>query len=244
MTEIPSQSTAGAATSSKHEPQSHPPGWRHSKELVLAEMAVFTLIFVADWQGLIWGSKTPLLLALGWISLRLRGLGWKDLGWGRYRTWKRTLLVAITAGLIINAFELFVSGPVLTHFTGKSANLEDFRPLVGNWKLLLLLLAGNWTLAAFGEEMVYRGYLLNRLADVGNRTRLALIVALIASSVVFAFAHTYQEVTGVVEAGIDGLLLGLLYLACDRKLSVPIIAHGVSNMPDLILIYLGKYPGM
>jgi uncharacterized protein len=99
-------------------------------------------------------------------------------------------------------------------------------------------------LAAFGEEMVYRGYLLNRLADLGHRTRSAWIVALVVSSAVFAFAHTYQEVTGVVEAGIDGLWLGLLYLACDRKLSVPIIAHGVSNMPDLILIYLGKYPGM
>ena len=223
---------------------STPQGWRHSKQLIVAEFALFAAIFIADWQGLIWPSKTPLLLALGWISLRIRGLGWKDIGWARYRTWKRTLLVGIGAGLLINAFELFVVGPLLTHFTGKAANLEDFRPLVGNWKLLLLVLAGNWTLAAFGEEMVYRGYLLNRLADIGRRTRPAFIAALVVSSVVFAFAHTYQEVTGVVEAGIDGLWLGLLYVACDRKLSVAIIAHGVSNMPDLILIYLGKYPGM
>lgn len=219
-------------------------GWRHSKKLIIAEFALFAAIFIADWQGLVWGSKTPLLFALGWISLRLRRLGWKEIGGARYRTWKRTLLVAITAGLLISAFELLVSGPLLTRLTGKAANLEDLRPLVGSWKLLLLVLAGNWTLAAFGEEMVYRGYLLNRLADLGRGTRSAWIVALIVSSAVFAFAHTYQEVTGVVEAGIDGLWLGLLYLACDRKLSVPIIAHGVSNMPDLILIYLGKYPGM
>ena len=224
--------------------QSTPRGWRHSKELIVAEFALFAAIFIADWHGLIWGSKTPLLFALGWISLRLRGLGWKNIGWARYRTWQRTFVVAIIAGLLINAFELFVVGPLLTHFTGKAANLEELRPLVGNWKLLLLIMAGNWTLAAFGEEMVYRGYLLNRIADLGGRTRSALIAALVVSSVVFAFAHTYQEVTGVVEAGIDGLWLGLLYLACDRKLSVPIIAHGVSNMPDVILIYLGKYPGM
>jgi membrane protease YdiL (CAAX protease family) len=223
---------------------SGPRGWRHTKALIIGEFALFAGIFIADWQGLIWGSKTPLLLALGWISLRLSGLGWKDLGWARYRTWKRTLLVAIAAGLAISAFELFVSGPLLTRLTGQPANLEDLRPLVGSWKLLLLVLAGNWTLAAFGEEMVYRGYLLNRLADLGRRTRPAWMAALMVSSAVFAFAHTYQEITGVVEAGIDGLWLGLLYLACDRKLSVPIIAHGMSNMPDLILIYLGKYPGM
>src|SRR5262245_15972656 len=105
-------------------------------------------------------------------------------------------------------------------------------------------MALNWTLAAFGEEMVYRGYLLNRLADLAGRTRAAFIVALIASSAVFAFAHTYQEVTGVVQAGIDGIWLGLLYLACDLKLSVPIIAQWGSNMPELILIYLGKHPAM
>ncbi len=63
-------------------------------------------------------------------------------------------------------------------------------------------------------------------------------------SIVFGYAHLYQGATGIVENTIDGLLLGLMYLRCDRKLSVPIIAHGVQDTVDFLLIFAGKYPGM
>ena len=244
LNEAPNQPDAAGTGKAEGASNHTPAGWQHSKELILAELVVFAFIFTADWQGLIWFSKTPYLLALGWISLRLRGLGWKDIGWSRYRSWGLTLAIGIASGIAIEAFELFVSGPLLTRLTGKPPDLEDFRPLIGSIKWLLLALAGTWTLAAIGEEFVYRGYLLNRLADLGNRSRAAWIFALLTGSVVFALAHTYQGPTGVIEAGLDGLLLGALYLRCDRKLLLPVIAHGVTDTVDVLLIYLGKYPGV
>ncbi|MCI0351162.1 MAG: CPBP family intramembrane metalloprotease [Acidobacteriales bacterium] len=243
MSQSSSQPSGGAA-GPRIEPHPAPQGWRHSKEMVLAEMVVFAGIFIADWQGLIWFSKTLYLLPLAWISLRIRGLKWRDIGFARYQTWGRTVMVALLAALVISALELFVTGPLLTRLSGRSANLEDFRPLVGNVKLLAILLALNWPLAAFGEEFIFRGYLLNRLAGVGNYTPPAWAVSVVISSVAFGLAHTYQDITGAVEAGIDGALLALLYLRCDRKLAVPMIAHGVTNTIDFILIYLGRYPGM
>ena len=41
-----------------------------------------------------------------------------------------------------------------------------------------------------------------------------------------------------------GVLLGLLYLGSGRNLSVPIVAHGVADTVDLLLIFFGKYPGV
>ena len=41
-----------------------------------------------------------------------------------------------------------------------------------------------------------------------------------------------------------GLLLGAMYLGTGRTLAVPIIAHGIQDSIDLVLIFLGKYPGM
>ena len=41
-----------------------------------------------------------------------------------------------------------------------------------------------------------------------------------------------------------GFLLGVIYMRTGRNLAVPIIAHGVSDTIDFILIYLGKYSGM
>jgi membrane protease YdiL (CAAX protease family) len=42
----------------------------------------------------------------------------------------------------------------------------------------------------------------------------------------------------------DGLLLGALYLACGRNLAAPIIAHGITDTVDVLLMYVGRYPGM
>jgi uncharacterized protein len=127
---------------------------------------------------------------------------------------------------------------------GKQPDLEDFRALTGNLKLTLLFVTLTWLLAAYGEEMVYRGYLMNRVADLLNRTRPAWIISLILVHVAFALAHAYQGWTGVIDEGLMGLLLGVIYLRTGRNLAVPIIAHGIGDTIDFLLIFLGKYPGM
>ncbi|MFZ0587931.1 MAG: CPBP family intramembrane glutamic endopeptidase, partial [Candidatus Sulfotelmatobacter sp.] len=80
--------------------------------------------------------------------------------------------------------------------------------------------------------------------DFGSRTRFAWIVSLLAISVVFGLAHYHQGLTGIVEEGSDGLILGLVYLACGRNLAVPIVIHGVCDTIDIALLFLGKYPGL
>ena len=116
---------------------------------------------------------------------------------------------------------------------------------MGNLKLLLALQPLNWLLAAFGEELVYRGYLMDRLAWLGRRERGAWVASLIVVSLLFGWAHTEsQGFAGMAQEGFNGLLLGLLYLGCRRRLAVPIVAHGVSNTVAFVLIYLDRYPGV
>lgn len=218
--------------------------WRQSKWLILAELIVVALIFVADARHLIFFSKTPFLFAFAWLSLWVRKLRWRDVGLSRYRTWKITLLYGVAAGLALEAFQLFISQPFLVRVLGKQPDLEVFRALHGNIKWTLLALAGTWTIAAFGEEMVYRGYLMNRVADLMNRTRLAWIVSLLVVHVAFGLAHAGQGITGILDEGLAGLLLGVIYLRTGRNLAVPIIAHGITDSIDFLLIFLGKYPGM
>ncbi len=218
--------------------------WRQSKWLAVSELAVVVLIFWADFRHLIFFSKTPYLMLFGWISLRVRKLRWRNVGLSRFRDWKTTLGLGIAAGLMLEGFELFVSQPILVRLLKKQPDLEDFRPLIGNLKVTLIFVALAWILAAFGEEMVYRGYLMNRVADLFNRTRTAWIVSLIAVHVGFALAHAYQGWTGVIDEGLQGLLLAAIYLRTGRNLAVPIVAHGVCDSIDFVLMFLGKYPGM
>jgi len=217
---------------------------RESKLLVACEFAIVVALFVADMRHHIFFSKVPYLLVLAWVSLRLRGMRWKDLGLARPRDWPRTLTAGILVGIGIEFLELFVTQPLLVRVTGKMPDLSDLGNLRGNVKLLLLFLLLTWTLAAFGEEMVYRGYLMNRVAGLGKDSRTTWIVSLVLVSAIFGFGHLDQGITGQVENAIDGLLLGVLYLACGRNLWAPIIAHGITDTVDITLLFIGKYPGL
>jgi len=217
-------------------------GWRESPWLAWCELALVVLVFIADWEKLIPVTKTPFLLVLGWISLRVRGIGWRAIGLSKFRSWGTTLALGVGCGLLLEGFELFLSQPLLIWLTGEKPDLHDFEVLTGNLKYTLIVIGLAWTVAAFGEEMVYRGYVMNRVADLGRRTRGAWLVSLIAVNVAFGLAHTYQGITGVIENCLDGAILGWMYLGTKRNLSVPIIAHGVADTVDVLLIFLGKYP--
>ena len=91
-----------------------------------------------------------------------------------------------------------------------------------------------WTFGAFGEELVWRGYLMNRVADLGRHAKWAWACSLILVNIGFGFAHGYQGVTGVIDEGLMGVLLGILYLLTGCNLVVPIIAHGVQDTIDLL----------
>jgi membrane protease YdiL (CAAX protease family) len=218
--------------------------FRDNRLLVVVDLLLVAAVFVADQHHLIFFSKTPYLLAIGWISMSIRGIGWRDLGFRGSPRWPVLLAAGVAVGLAMEALELFATQPLLVKLTGKYPDLSDFKNLVGNFKLLLILVAFSWVVAGLGEELVWRGYILNRVADLFGRSVVGWTITLILVSAAFGLAHSNQDVTGIVENLIAGLLLGGVYLASGRNLMVPIIAHGITDTADFLIIYSGHYPGM
>jgi membrane protease YdiL (CAAX protease family) len=219
-------------------------GWRDSRLLTLVEIGLVGAVYIGRQHHILKVSATPYLFLLGWISLRLRNMRWKEIGFMRYHTWGKTLLLGITCGVGLEIFDLFGKQPLLTRLMGKPPDLSNFSAVRGNLKFALFIIALIWVLAAFGEELVYRGYLMNRVADLGRGTRTAWVVSLVLVSVVFGLTHYQQGPTGIIEEGSDGVILGLLYLACRRNLAVPILSHGVCDTIDIVLLFLGRYPSL
>jgi uncharacterized protein len=227
----------------KHpEEQSDDPSRR--RWLALVDLAAVVALVAADFYGVVPFSSTPFLLILGWVSLRLRGQRWRDVGLAAPRSWRQSLLIGTAAGIVLELFSTLVTVPLLSRLAGTPPDLSDFRPLVGDLRLVLISLVPMWLLAAFGEELGYRGYLLSRLADLGGGTRPAWMVSLAVASALFGWGHGGQGVTGMVQEGFAGLVLGLLYLVAGRNLVLPIVAHGMSNTLAFLLIYLDHYPGV
>jgi membrane protease YdiL (CAAX protease family) len=216
---------------------------RSTKVLLVVEILVIATVFHLDYIGLLPVSKTPYLFLLGWVSLRWRGLRWKDVGLTINQSVLKLVAIGLAVGIVMEALELFATQPLLIRLLNRVPDLHELRPLVGNVKLLILGIVLAWALAAFGEETVWRGYLLNRCADVLGRSRAAWIVSAIFITLLFGLAHFPQGATGVIENVIDGAILAGVYFATGRNLIAPIIAHGIQDTVDVLLIYAGWYPG-
>jgi membrane protease YdiL (CAAX protease family) len=209
-----------------------------SRLAALAELLLaLTFVLLTAFELLL--TPTILLLIVGWLSLWLRRVGWRGVGLRRPLSWGRTLLIAILGGFGYQALDILLIAPLLERITGVPIDLSQFDLLRGKLLLTLFALLFSWTLAAFGEEMVFRGYLLQRIADIYAHLSQRWILAVLLSAAVFSLGHLYQGLTGVVDTFLAGIFLGLLYLFSGRNLWLPILTHGVINTAGFVLIFLG-----
>lgn len=212
---------------------------RESKLLIAVELSVAFLLVAAYLAGFLPSSEVPFLLLWGWLSLRLRGVGWRGVGFKRPARWGQAVLLGGVTGVTFQLFGTYLLEPLIVRLVGRPVDLSQFASLRGNVFLLLLLLALVWTLAAFGEELVYRGYLMNRVAELAGGGAAAWVVSLTIVSVLFGVAHLNQGVSGVLVNTACGLVNGAVYLRAGRNLWAPIIAHGVYDTVGLVFIFLG-----
>ena len=175
-----------------------------------------------------------LVLVLHW----LRGDPWSALGLGRPASWLRTSLLAVAStGALYLLGSLILAA--VSALLGATPDTSRFDALRGNLPALLATLAVVWVTAALVEEVVFRGFLMGRLAHILGGGRAAWIGAAVLGAILFGGLHAYQGVAGVLITGFMGLLLGLLYLLVGRNLWVVILAHGLVDTISLVAVYLG-----
>ncbi len=190
-------------------------------------------------------SSTPWLLAVAAIFLWWRGPGWRGIGLRRPANTARSLVIGVVVGVGYQYFGLFVVEPTIARMTsGQLPDVSLFRSLVGNEALLAFWLAMSWTLAAFMEEIVYRGWLTNRLAELWRFSTNGWIAGVLLSSALFGVVHLYQGVPGMIATGLSGLVFGCVYFATGRNLWASILAHGFMDTAGFVMIYFGVYPGV
>jgi membrane protease YdiL (CAAX protease family) len=184
-------------------------------------------------------DETLPIFILGWLSLWLRRVGWRGVGLTRPANWGRVVTLGVVTGIFLQVLSEFVTEPAIKYLTHQAADMSEFTPLVGNLELAALYFVLVWSWAAFGEELTYRGYVLNRAADLGNQTPFAWNVGLVLAMGLFGFGHSYQGAAGMIDTGIHGLVFGILYLASGRNLWASIIAHGVCDTVGIVAIFFG-----
>jgi uncharacterized protein len=221
--------------------------------VLLATIAIWANGIAAAWhvtlpgiplfgQNYLYFAFTLVLL----VWLKLWGQTWESIGLAALHPRHVALGVGLFIALVIyselgpSAIDQFIrdlTGAGLTDDTNKAA--AYFNDLEGNLPLLVLLLPLTWLFAGFGEEVLYRGYLMTRFAQFMGETRVAWTIATIAQAAIFGVQHWYQGPTGVVSATLIGLAFGTATLVWGRNLWPAIIAHALIDTWILTRLYLG-----
>ncbi|MEW6405716.1 MAG: CPBP family intramembrane glutamic endopeptidase [Chloroflexota bacterium] len=234
---------------------------RTNKLTILPEIAVvfvplYVLLFISNRLGgddfLPLGGGLSLLgsplvnlglvvtIAIFWVVSKRRGSTWSDFGLARPKSWVRTILmgIGVTVGMIV-AF-MFLMPLITQAFPVPQVDNSRFDILHGNLPNLILNVVAAWFTAGFLEELLWRGYLMNRLVDLqGNKTKLAWVISLVGSALIFGLGHTYQGLGGVIKITVIGVLFGASFLSVRRNLWPVIIAHALLDTISFVQDYFG-----
>ena len=185
---------------------------------------------------------TFVLLAMMGLSLWYRGEGFRSLGVRPITTPHLVRkMLAFAAGWSLLQLALIM--PVANHLSGTKTDLTEFANVEGNVGLLLGLLALSWTLAAVGEELAYRGYVLTRTRELIGSSRYGTAAAVLVSSLLFGIAHSEQGLVGVLAISLDAVAFGLLRRRYDTVWASA-LAHGFNNtLGFLAFFFVGPIHG-
>jgi membrane protease YdiL (CAAX protease family) len=172
-----------------------------------------------------------MLPILTWL-LHRRGGSWSDLGLRAPESWTRLggLAVATTAA----AFALNLSIRALSKLAGRGPTVSGYGDLRGHWVAILVVLVYMLFVVGFSEELIFRGFLMDRLAALFGGGRGAWSAAVATSAVVFGLLHANHGGLSILHATVIGLLFGVVYLRAGRALWVVIAAHSLFDTVQLL----------
>jgi len=74
--------------------------WRSSRGLATGELLLAALFFLAAAYHHLPLGRGPWLIILAWVSLWLRRVGWKGIGFRKYKSWPQTLAIGLLCGVV------------------------------------------------------------------------------------------------------------------------------------------------
>jgi len=195
-------------------------------------------------QAVVWTANI-LMLIFVWIGLKLRGESWKDFGLDfKSVSWREGMkMFLLSIFVFVLAVAGFIIGSiVMANISGipENANMSGYDYLKDDIGMLLLTLGGVYIVSSFGEEVIYRAFLINRISELGQNTKKATVVAIVLSSIIFGLVHYDWGPMGIVQTGFMGLALAICYIKFKKRLWILVLAHAYMDTILMIQMYLAS----
>lgn len=181
---------------------------------------------------LIW----PLLaavLVLAWLLLTRKPFA--EIGLQAPDSWPRVILWGIVAGL---ALKFAAQAVVLPYLGGPMFN-SSYQYIQGDLPAAVRESFVTIALTSFAQEIVYRGFLLNRAQAFFGNGFIMKILMILGSAAIFGVLHMQEGPTGVAQAAMLGGLFTTIYFLNGQRLWLLIFMHAAFDIAAVWMIYLG-----
>ena len=195
-----------------------------SKKFAPLDLVAIVLVLLA-------GDLAGAALVVVWVVVTKTP--WRELGFVAPRHWWADVSIGIVAGVLLKLLLKALVLPLL----GIGARNEAYQFLVGNTGALPAALAMVVIGGGVGEELVWRGFLFNRLrALIGTWAASESIIVLV-TSIGFGLGHLQgQGWPGAIQAMFTGLAFGTAYSKLRRIWPV-MVAHAAYDVAAILIIY-------
>ncbi len=178
-------------------------------------------------------TLAPLGAVLVLLWARWSRTPWSELGFVRPRSVARDLAQGVALGAALKLVTKAVVMPLL----GADPINRAFHFIAGNPSALPGMLFASIVVAGVGEEIVYRGFLFERLRTLFGRGALATMLIVVLTSAFFGSIHfPEQGLAGAEQAVVTGLVFATVFSATGRIWTV-MVAHAAFDLTAVVIIY-------
>lgn len=159
-----------------------------------------------------------------------------------FKTNRNFFSIVTTALLIFAVSEPildFIIQPLINKLTHEIPDYSAFDRVKHNFPKYLKYLCFIWVSAAFGEEVLFRGFLFRQFNMLLPDFRFKTIFIIILTALLFSLPHIYLGPAGLIMTFIFGLMFGFIYIKCQYNLWVTIVLHGLVDSLFITLAYTG-----
>ncbi|MEQ8360552.1 MAG: type II CAAX endopeptidase family protein [Cytophagales bacterium] len=199
-------------------------------------IVLFSLIITLALPGL--GVLFAFVALLVYMLIGDRRKKFESVGFNKPKNWISLILITLVFGIILELGFQSIVEPVIEKAWGSNLDLSNLEGIKGDPLNYILLLSIGWLVGGFLEEVLFRGFLLDRISQLFNNRKLGNILAILITSTVFGLAHMYQGYPGVIATGLISVILGVVYVNSKKVLWYSIFIHGFNNTVGITIIFL------
>lgn len=180
------------------------------------------------------------VLIIGANYFEYKGKPFSALGFCRENFNAKNLLILAP----LTAFGLFVLYvfalvPLIETLSGVPIHYTNTAELKGNLPTTISWLFVIWVTAAFGEEIIFRGYFIRQFVKFFGESKISIAINILLFSSFFGYMHMQQGITGQLVATSVGILFSVIFYLRKYDLWFMVMIHGFFNTLGILSFYFG-----